>query len=199
MNCTECGMELTESDCEKCGKSQVSKNIAPENGSVDMPASQVLANNQLHVSNVWQGENTTAAANIERTLVKSIRLGERPVKTLWLIIFGLIGFVGSWATVFSGFGDSWKFLFLTIILLSMCMFLIGIILWRANFLRLKWFNLESNSDGEIFVTKMSGSCPNCEGSLKLSKLRVAPNFSKTFVRCSKNGDHIWDFDYKVLD
>ena len=201
MKCTECGKEFAaiERVCINCGQSQSGNNVTLENNSAAVATSHILANNHLQVSNVDQTDNATATAVIDRTLVKHITLAGHPITTFWLIIAGAIGFIGSWASVFSDVGSAWKFLFLTIIMLSMFMFLIGIILWKNRFLKLQWFNLESTSDGQMFVTKIAGNCPNCKGSLKLSKLRVSANRSQTYVRCSQNSHHIWDFSFKLLD
>ena len=201
MKCSECGKEVAaiERVCINCQQPLRGNNVTSENDRVAVATSHLLANNHLQVSNIDQTDNATVTAVIDRTLVKHITLAGRPVTTLWLIIAGVIGFIGSWASVFSDVGNAWKFLFLTIIMLSMFLFLIGIILWKSRFLKLQWFNLESTNDGQMFVTKMAGNCPNCEGSLKLSKLRISANRSQTYVRCSQNSHHIWGFNFKVLD
>lgn len=201
MYCTKCGSEVSDTDnfCGNCGISLSSKKSAEGDGSVNIAGSNTISNSHLHVGDVYQSESQEERAYIDRTYVKPVTLAGSPVKTSWFIISGLVGFVGSWASIFSVLGSSWQFLFLVVLALSMFLFMNGIILWRTRFSRLKWFNLESNKDGEVFLTKIAGSCPKCDGTLKLVDLKVSQNSSKTFVRCSRNGDHLWNFDPTVLD
>ncbi|USZ51282.1 zinc ribbon domain-containing protein [Halomonas sp. DN3] len=201
MNCTKCGSEVSDNDnfCGNCGISLSSTNSTEGDGSVNIAGSNTISNSHLHVGDVYQTESQEKRAYIDRTYVKPVTLAGSPVKTSWLITSGLVGFVGSWASIFSMFGSSWQFLFLVVLGLSIFLFMNGIILWRTRFSRLKWFNLESNKDGEVFLTKVAGSCPKCDGTLQLVDLKVSQHSSKTFVRCSRNGDHIWSFDPTVLD
>jgi hypothetical protein len=201
MHCTKCGREVSESDnfCGNCGKSLAATNNAEGDGSVNIAGSNTISDSHLHVGDVYQADRPEETAYIDRSYVKALSVAGSPVKTSWLIISGLVGFVGSWASIFSVFGSSWQFLFLILVALSMFLLLNGVILWKSGFSRLKWFNLESNDDGEVFLTKIAGSCPKCKGSLKLVDIKVSQNSSKTYVRCSRNRDHIWSFDPTVLD
>ena len=201
MHCTKCGNEVSGNDnfCGNCGKPLTSINTAEGDGSVNIAGSNTISNSHLHVGDVYQAEPPKDQAYIKRSYFKQVTVAGSPVKTSWLMISGLLGFIGSWASIFSVFGSSWQFIFLIVMALSLFVFLNGIILWRTRFSRLKWFNLESNRDGEVFLTKIAGSCPKCDGSLNLVDLKVSQNSSKTFVRCSRNSDHIWNFDPTVLD
>jgi len=201
VHCTKCGNEVADTDnyCENCGKSLSSTNSADGDGSVNIAGGNTISNSHLHVGDVYQSKSQEEKAYIDRTYVTPVTIAGSPVKTSWLIISGLVGFVGSWGSIFSVLGSSWTFLFLVVLALSFFLLLNGMILWRTRFSRLKWFNLESNKDGEVFLTKVAGSCPKCDGTLKLVDLKVSQNSSKTFVRCSRNSDHIWNFDPTVLD
>jgi len=201
VHCSKCGNKVADTDnfCGNCGKSLSSTNYAEGDGSLNIAGTSTISNSHLHVGDVYHSQNQDEQAYIDRTYFKPVTLAGSPVKTSWLIISGLIGFIGSWASIFSVLGSSWQFLFFLVLALSMFLFLNGIILWRTRFSRLKWFNLESNKDGEVFLTKIAGSCPRCDGTLKLVDLKVSQNSSKTFVRCSRNSDHIWNFDPTVLD
>ena len=201
MHCTKCGNEVTDTNkfCGNCGVSLLSTNSAEGDGSLNIAGSNTISNSHLHVGDVYQSESQEERACIDRAYIKPVTLAGSPVKTSWLIVSGLVGFVGSWASIFSVLGSSWQFLFLIVLALSMFFFMNGIVLWKTRFSRLKWFNLESNKDGEVFLTKIAGVCPKCDGTLKLVDLKVSQNSSKTFVRCSRNGDHIWNFDPTVLD
>ncbi len=201
MHCTKCAKEVNDTDnfCCNCGASLSLKSSSVGDGSLNIAGSNTISNSHLHVGDVYQSENQEEKAYIDRTYVKPITLAGSSVRTSWLIISGLVGFVGSWASIFSVLGSMWQFLFLVILALSMFLLLNGIVLWKTRFSRLKWFNLESNREGEVFLTKVAGSCPKCDGTLKLVDLKVSQNNSKTFVRCSRNSDHIWNFDPTVLD
>jgi hypothetical protein len=201
VHCTKCGNEVADADnfCGNCGISLSSTNSAVGDGGVNIAGINTISNSHLHVGDVYQSERQEERACIDRTYVKPVTLAGSPVKTSWLIISGLVGFVGSWASIFSALGSSWLFIFFVVLALSMFLFLNGITLWKTRFSRLKWFNLESNKDGEVFITKVAGSCPKCDGTLKLVDLKLSQNSSKTFVRCSRNGDHLWNFDPTVLD
>ena len=201
MYCKKCGNEVSVIDnfCGKCGKQLTSENTAEGDGSVNIAGNNTISNIRLHVGDVYQSERPEDTAYIDRTYVKAITLAGSPVKTSWLIVSGLVGFVGSLASIFSVLGSTWQFLFVVVLSLSMFLFLNGILLWKSRFSRLKWFNLESNKDGEVFLTKIGGNCPRCDGVLKLADIKVSQNSSKTFVRCTRNIDHIWNFDPTVLD
>lgn len=201
MHCTKCGNEVVykHNFCGNCGVSLCSKNSAEGDGSLNIAGCNTISNSHLHVGDVYQSEKQEERAYIDRAYIKPLTLAGSPLKTSWLIISGVVGFVGSWASIFSVLGSLWQFLFLVFLALSMFILMNGIILWRTRFSRLKWFNLESNKHGEVFLTKVAGNCPKCDGALKLVDLRVSQNSIKTFVRCSRNGDHIWNFDPTVLD
>jgi hypothetical protein len=201
VHCTKCGNEASDTDnfCGICGKPLTSTSAVEGDGSVNISGSNAISNSHLHVGDVYQAEPPKEQAYIERAYVKQVSLAGNPVKTSWLIISGLVGFIGSWASIFSVLGSLWQFLFTAALALSVFLFMTGAILWRTRFSRLKWFNLESNEEGEVFLTKIAGSCPKCDGSLKLVDLKVSQSSSKTFIQCSRNGDHIWNFDPTVLD
>ena len=200
MHCSKCGVEVSQDAnfCQKCGASLSPTSSASGDGSVNVAGSNNISNSHLHVGDVYQSEKPEDTAYIDRTSVKQIKLGDTPVKTSWLIVSGLVGFVGSWASILSFFGSNWQFLSILILALSMFLALNGLMLWRTRFVRMKFFNLESNQDGELFFTRIGGDCPKCDGKLKLVDIKVSQNSHRTFVRCTRNGDHIWNFDPTVL-
>lgn len=202
MYCTKCGNQIVTTDnyCEKCGKPLTSINKIEGDGSINIAGNNIITNSPIHIGSIYKSEDfKEEAAYIDRTYVKPITLAGSPVKSSWLIISGIVGFVGSLASVFSVIDRSWGGLLFIVTVISMILLFTGINLWRTRFSRLKWFNFESNSDGYVFLTKITGKCPKCNGTLKLVDLKVTSDRSKTFVRCSRNGDHIWNFDPTVLD
>jgi hypothetical protein len=202
VHCTKCRNIVSETNnfCGNCGWPIPNSNCNEGDGSINMAGSNSISNSNFHVGDVYQIEPLEEKAYIERSFIKPIAIGRSPVKTSWLIVSGLVSFIGSLASIFSVLGDSWQFLFFVVLALSMFLLFNGVILWRTRFSRLKWFNLESNKDGEVFLTKVSGNCPKCDGALRLVDLKVSQSSSsKSFVRCSRNTDHIWNFDHTVLD
>lgn len=201
MHCTKCGSETSKTNnfCSNCGEQLTSTNSAEGDACINIAGSNTISDSHLHVGDVYQSERPEDSANIDRTYIKQITLAGSPVKTSWLIISGIVGFAGSWASIFGALGSSRQFLFIVALAFSMFLLLNGVLLWRSRFSRLKWFNLESNKDGEVFLTKVGGDCPKCDGILKLADIKVSLDRSKTFVRCTRNGDHIWNFDPTVLD
>ena len=131
---------------------------------VNVAGSNNISNSHLHVGDVYQSEKPEDTAYIDRTSVKQIKLGDTPVKTSWLIVSGLVGFVGSWASILSFFGSNWQFLSILILALSMFLALNGLMLWRTRFVRMKFFNLESNQDGELFSPELAEAAPSAMGS-----------------------------------
>ena len=201
MHCTNCGKKTSKKNnfCGKCGSSLVSESSALGDGSVNIAGSNTISNSTLHVGDVYEGYKPEDKAYIDRTYIKPVTVSGNSVKTSWFITSGLIGFIGSLASIFSVFGSSWQFLFIVSFAISAFIFINGIMLWKTRFSRLKWFNLESNKEGEIFLTKVGGDCPTCDGALKLVDIKIAKDRYKTYVRCNRNSDHIWNFDPTVLD
>lgn len=200
MHCSKCGVEVSQDAnfCQKCGTSLNPISSASGEGSVNVAGSNNISNSHFHVGDVYQAEKPEDTAYIDRTSVRKIKFGDTPVKTSWLIVSGLVGFVGSWASILSFFGSNWQFLSIVILALSMFLVLTGVILWRTRFVRMKFFNVEANPDGELFFTRIGGECPKCDGKLKLVDIKVSQNSHRTYVRCTRNGDHIWNFDPTVL-
>jgi hypothetical protein len=201
VHCSKCGAEISEDAnfCSKCGSLVTAGVSAVGDGSLNIAGSNNISNSQLHVGNIYNAERPADTAYIDRTFVKPITLAGNSVKTSWLIFSGLVGFVGSWASIFSFFGSVWQFLFIFILGISMFLALSGIQLRRARFSKFFWFNIEANKEGKLFLSRIGGDCPKCDGNLKLVDIKIAQDRHKTFVRCSRNSDHIWNFDPTCLD
>lgn len=81
-------------------------------------------------------------------------------------------------------------------------FIIGIILYRYRFLPLpKGYSLESDKNGAVFITKITGKCNihKCDGNLSLRLIKINENLSKTIIQCNRNLEHKWKFDYTIFD
>ncbi|TAL87044.1 MAG: zinc ribbon domain-containing protein [Rhodanobacter sp.] len=200
MHCPKCGSEHESKDrfCRNCGTSLSNSSIQNTSTSGDQSFNagqhNVITGNHISVG----GGNSDPVAYIDRVKTTPITLGGHPVKVVWVIISSVLGIVGSIASIWSAWATTYQFLWLLILVLSGTVLLIGIALSRMRFARLPPFiNLESNRSGEIFFTKIEGSCPKCDGVLKLRE--VGPKDNKyTIARCTRNPDHYWHFDPTVL-
>ena len=203
MYCKNCGHAVSDNDsyCSKCGKVLASNTCNEVNGdgSINLAGNNTISDSHLHVGDVYQSDNQEDTAYIGREFLKPITLAGTPIKASWLTISGTLGFVGSCASIYSVLGNSSPFLYFFLLAFSGFLLINGIRLSKIRFSRLKWFNLEANNDGEIFISKISGDCPKCDGKLKLVDINVSKDRYKTFVRCTRNGDHTWNFDPTVLD
>jgi hypothetical protein len=203
MYCKNCGQEVVVGDafCSKCGKALAanSGNEVIGDGSINLAGSNNITGSHLHVGDVYQNESQEETAYIDREYFKPVVVAGTPVKTSWLTISGILGLIGSCASIYSVLGNSLQFVFLVLLAFSMFLFLSGVKLSRTRFVRMKWFNLEANKEGEIFISKVTGHCPKCDGTLSLVDLEVVKNRYKTYVRCTRNSDHTWQFDPTVLD
>ena len=200
MHCPKCGTEHEAENrfCRNCGSPLSAEGIhnTSTTGDQSFNAGQnnVITGNNISVG----GGNSEPAAYIDRVKTTQIALGSHPVKVAWVITSSVLGIVGSIASIWSAWATAYQYLWLLLLGLSGTALLIGIALHRMRFVRLPPFiNFESNNAGEIFSTKIEGSCPKCDGVLKLRD--VGPKDNKTtIVRCTRNPDHYWRFDPTVL-
>jgi hypothetical protein len=169
--------------------------------SINIGSSNSIENSNIHVGDVHNHghSNTEPVAVIDRVFSTPLSILGAPVKASWLIVSGAIGFIGSIASIAS----LWQHLsFWFVLLLSFAMFclIIGIAMERHRFIRIPYlpFNFEADKSGKLFITKIEGNCPLCDGKLKLRD--IGPKGNKTtYVRCTRNPDHIWNFDFTVFD
>lgn len=200
MHCTKCGTvhETEDRFCRNCG-SPLSAGVIQNTsttGDQSFNAGQhnVITGNNISVG----GGNSEPIAYIDRVKTTPITLGGHPVKVAWVITSSVLGIVSSIASIWSAWATTFQYFWLLLLGLSGTALLVGIALNRIRFVRLPPFiNLESNKSGEIFSTKIEGSCPKCDGVLKLRDAGPKDN-KTTIVRCTRNPDHYWRFDPTVL-
>ena len=200
MHCPKCGNEHESLDrfCRGCGATLSSPPIqntsTSGNQSFNAGQNNVITGNTISVG----GGNSEPVAYIDRVKTTPVTLGGHPVKVAWVIISSVLGIISSIAGIWSAWATTYQYLWLLLIGLCGTALIIGIALSRMRFARLPPFiNLESNKSGEIFITKIGGVCPKCDGVLKLRE--VGPKGNKTtIVRCTRNPDHLWRFDPTVL-
>lgn len=169
--------------------------------SINLGSNNSVENSSLHVGDVHNHgpANQEPVAVIDRVSSIPLSIFGAPVKASWLIVSGVIGFIGSIASIVS----LWQRLsFLFILLLSFAMFclIIGIAMVRHRFIRIPYlpFNFEADKSGKLFITKIEGDCPYCDGKLKLRDIGPKDN-KTTYVRCTRNPDHIWRFDFTIFN
>lgn len=175
--------------------------ISSGSHSINLGSGNSVKESNLHIGDVHNHGPVSPPpiAIIDRTSASPVTVLGAPVKAGWLIVSGTVGFVGSIASIVS----LWQHLsFWFFLLLSLAAFLliIGIALVRHRFIRIPYlpFNFEVDKSGKVFITKIEGDCPLCDGKLKLRD--VGPKDQKiTYVRCTRNPNHIWNFDFTVLN
>lgn len=175
--------------------------ISSGSHSINLGAGSSVENSNLHIGDVHNHGQTNAnpVAVIDRVHSTPLNVLGTPIKAGWLIVSGIVGFIGSIASIV---GLSQHLSFWLVLLLSLAGFclIVGIALVRQRFIRVPYlpFNFEADRDGKVFVTKIEGNCPLCDGKLKLRD--IGPKDHKvTYVRCTRNPDHIWNFDFTVLN
>jgi len=202
MYCSSCGdvIEITDNFCVNCGLAlKKSDSTASGDGSINIAGSNSITDSPIHVGDVYQDGKPEEIAYIDRIKKIPVMISGHQVKNSWITICGAFGFVGSCASIYSVLGTVWQFLFIVTLGFSFLILMLSAQLRRTRFVKMTWFNLEANPDGTIFTSKIGGDCPKCDGALKLVNKEVTKNYYKTYVRCSRNSDHIWSFDPTVLD
>ena len=200
MDCNECGAENKEQAkfCSECGhnlKNPSNVNISSGDNSVNFGNQNQVSGNTININS---GKNDSEKAYIDRTKIKPLSIAGTQLKASWLLISGLLSFFGSIASILGFIGTEYQFFFILSMLAGAILFPVGMMLVQTKHISFPpFFNLESGSDGEIYITKIEGSCPKCTGKLKLRS--IGPKNNKTtVVRCTRNPDHMWSFDPTVL-
>ena len=113
---------------------------------------------------------------------------------------GVIGFIGSVASIVSLWATYWQYIGLLAFVFSLLLFTVGRTLSTIRFFKLPitQYNLEANQEGLVYITQVGGDCPKCDGKLKLVDIKVGPDQYKTVVQCTRYKKHIWNFDPTVL-
>ncbi|MDE1466048.1 hypothetical protein [Spartinivicinus poritis] len=200
MNCTECGEKTTKQAkfCSECGHSlrdSGNVNINSGDNSVNFGQQNQVTGNTIHINT---NEDSTDKAYIERTKIKPLSIGGTQLKDSWLVITGFLSFFGSIASILGFISTGYQFLFILTMGIGMIFIVLGLVLLKTkHFSFPPFFNLESGSKGEIYITKVEGSCPKCTGTLKLRSIG-SKNNKATVIRCTRNPDHLWGFDPTVL-
>jgi len=118
---------------------------------------------------------------LQRTYEKPIKIFGKQLKIMRVILIALI-----WM-VYAGFVfyETKSITPLIFGSLGLILFILSIILMTKRILYIKDFNLECSAAGDVYITKLRGVCPKCQGELKVIK---------KYIVCSKNTNHKWDLD-----
>lgn len=142
---------------------------------------------------------------VHRKSIRPLGIGKYVVKIRWLIYLGVVG-IGiniidviiklSNVSSFSiySFFEIFSTLWLLRIIVFMLPLLFGITLHVSRFTRIGWFNIETDTHGKIYLTKVQGICPRCAAKLFLAKVGSEDD-RKIMVLCNRNPrQHRWEFD-----
>ncbi|CAE6871814.1 hypothetical protein [Paraburkholderia domus] len=169
--------------------------------SINIGSGNSVKNSNLHVGDVHNYGDTNAppVATVDRVQSKAVTVLGQPVTAGWLIVSGGVGFIGSLASIV-GLWQHLSFWFVLLLSFTMFCLIVGIALVRNRFVRIPYlpFNIEADRSGRMFISRIEGNCPLCDGKLKLRD--IGPKDHKvTYARCTRNPDHMWKFDFTVLD
>lgn len=205
-------VDRTDAFCRNCG-TPVSRNkpkISVETGedSTNIGVGY-LPNANIHIGNRYESNNQEPIASIDRNSIQPLKIGESKVKISWLIISGIIGFLGSIASILS----YWQSIFsintppppaflmnslIVIQILSAIILLLGFFLHKDRFVNLLVTNIEADKNGNLYLTKVGGICPKCGSKLKLSNVGPKDHKILMVVCCRNPSQHRWGFDSTVL-
>lgn len=211
-SCCEKEIPIDSTFCCYCGKKQKIHDQSIKNDN-KIDGDNNITNNigrdnygQIVINSPQIAENNCF---VERSYIKKLSIAGTTVKTKWMSIVGGIGFLADLTTILvNSFtirsnGHYFFFLFLILFLgILVSTFIIGIILYRYRFLPLpKGYSLESDKNGAVFITKITGKCNihKCDGNLSLRLIKINENLSKTIIQCNRNLEHKWKFDYTIFD
>lgn len=175
--------------------------ISSGSHSINLGSGSSVENSNLHVGDVHNHGHPHAepVAVINRVHSKPVTVLGAPIKAGWLVTSGVVGFIGSVASIV-GLSQRLSFGFVLLLTLAGFCLTVGMALLRHRFIRVPYlpFNFEADREGKVFVTKIEGNCPLCDGKLKLRDLGPKDN-KVTYLRCTRNPDHIGKFDFTVLN
>lgn len=185
--------------CSHCGKSHsdsTQHNISTSgDGSFNAGQQNVFTGNTIHME---PRRDPEPHAYIDRVKTSPLTVAGHPIKAAWITFSGALGMVGSIASIWSVWQSTTQYFWIFLMAFSMVTLLVGVSLSRQRFTRISQFlTFESNQAGDVFLTKIEGKCPKCDGVLKLRDIGEKEQRT-TIVRCTRNPDHSWLFDPTVL-
>jgi len=200
MYCPRCSVSHDDLDlfCRQCGKpltASTEHNVS-RSGDHSFNGGQhnVFTGNTIS----FEASRGEPEAYIDRIKTSPLTIAGQPVKATWLILSGALGMIGSIASIWSVWQSTTQYFWLLLMGLSMVALVLGMALSRQRFARLSQFlTFESDKAGNVFLTKIEGKCPKCDGDLKLRDIGKREN-KVTIVRCTRNPGHYWGFDPTVL-
>ncbi len=213
MICFCCKKEIPVNSifCCYCGEKQktlnpsiINHNKIDGNNNIN---NNILGNNYGPiVINNPQVENN---CSMSRSSIKKLSIAGKTIKTKWISIISAIGLLADVISIFTNtFTDILNINYFLTLLFTLFFgvlgttFVIGLLLIRSRFLLLPLgYSLESNRDGTVFITKITGKCNihKCDGNLSLRQIKINKNHSEIIVQCNRNPSHKWKFDYSIFD
>jgi hypothetical protein len=172
--------------------------ISSGSHSINLGAANSISSSNFHVGDVNNYRNVAPETDdplLSRVQSKALTITGKPIKATWLTISGLVGFIGSIASIVS-LWPNFSLWLVGLLPFFTVFYLIGFALQRYRFIRLPYvpFNLEADRNGKIFITRLEGNCPQCDGKLKLRDTKFG-DYTITDICCTRNIDHNWKFDF----
>jgi len=202
MYCTHCSASHDKLDrfCSQCGKklAESAQHNLCISGDRSFNAGQHNVFNGNTITLEPSRSDHEPKAYIDRVKTRPLTIVGHPIKAAWITFSGALGMVGSIASIWSVWQSTTQYFWIFLMAFSMVTLVVGMGLSRQRFTRLSQFlTIESNKAGDVFLTKIEGKCPKCDGVLKLRDIGEKEQRA-TIVRCNRNPDHFWLFDPTVL-
>lgn len=122
-------------------------------------------------------------AKIERVYEKPLKVFGKPVRVKRLMLIALVGMLLG----VMGYLEIKALAWLIFGILNAGLFIFVFVLQEKSILYFGEKSLEVSPSGDLYITKLEGTCPTCSG-----KLKIAKKSSKTYIICEKNENHVWD-------
>lgn len=122
-------------------------------------------------------------AKIDRVYEKQIKIFGKPLKLKRVMLIAIVGMLLG----ITGFLEIKAIFWLIFGILNAALFIGAYILQDKSILYFGEKSLECSSAGDLYITKIEGSCPKCK-----SKLKVLKKGHKAYIICEKDDSHIWE-------
>lgn len=125
---------------------------------------------------------------LDRVVEKPLTIFGKPVRVKKLI---LIAFTGIFLGIM-GYMELQAIGWMIFGLLNLALLIFSVMLIQKTILYFGENSIECSPSGDIFLTKLHGHCPRCDGHLKLVKKRKGLNEYIMYIQCDKDEKHIWN-------
>ncbi|AXX92008.1 hypothetical protein CPU12_00215 [Malaciobacter molluscorum LMG 25693] len=117
---------------------------------------------------------------LKREIEKPIKVFGKQLKltrVLLILIVGLIYFISLYFEIRT-------LTPLIIGIIPAILFIIALIVYQNRIIYFGNYSIECSNAGDLYLTKLKGRCPTCDGQLKIVK-----KFNTEYIQCQNNSEH----------